>query len=104
MHTAENISDYRITALGGHMIGVKILYDRTIEHSAGRIYLHAVIENINMNLAADFHIVAVDQCINCLLYTSTATPATELMRKLKNREMIERVKGRGKYRFSEQQV
>ena len=34
----------------------------------------------------------------------TATPATELMRKLKNREMIERVKGRGKYRFSEQQV
>ncbi|MBS5605535.1 MAG: putative DNA binding domain-containing protein [Enterocloster asparagiformis] len=34
----------------------------------------------------------------------TATPATELMRKLKNREMIERVKGRGKYKFSEQQV
>ena len=34
----------------------------------------------------------------------TATPATELMRKLKNREMIERVKGRGKYKFSEQHV
>ncbi len=31
----------------------------------------------------------------------TATPATELMRKLKNNELIEHVKGRGKYKFVE---
>lgn len=31
----------------------------------------------------------------------TATPATELMRKLKNSKLIESAKGRGKYRFSE---
>ena len=33
----------------------------------------------------------------------TATPATELMRKLKNSELIARAKGRGKYRFFEQE-
>lgn len=33
----------------------------------------------------------------------TATPATELMRKLRNNGLIESAAGRGKYRFSETQ-
>lgn len=33
----------------------------------------------------------------------TATPATELMRKLKTKELIEHAKGRGKYKFAEPQ-
>lgn len=33
----------------------------------------------------------------------TATPATELMRKMKEAKLIESAKGRGKYKFSEPQ-
>lgn len=33
----------------------------------------------------------------------TATPATELMRKLKDIKLIESTKGRGKYKFSDPQ-
>lgn len=69
VHTAENISNHWITAFGCYIVHIKLLYDRAIKHTAWRIYFHAVIENINVYLAADLHIVTMNQRIdNYLMY------------------------------------
>ena len=64
VHAAENISDDWIAAFGRHIVGVQILHNGTVKHTARRIYLHTVIKNVNVYLAANFHIVTVDQRID----------------------------------------
>ena len=50
--------------MDAYIVCIKLLHDRAIEHSSGRVYFHSVIKNINVYLAADFHIVTVNEGIN----------------------------------------
>ena len=50
--------------MGGNAGQVSFLYSRTVRHTAGRINGKAVIVNINVYLAAQYQIVAVDQRID----------------------------------------
>ena len=69
VHTAENISNHRVAAFGCNIVRIKLLYDRAVKHSTGGIYFHSVIENINVYLADDLHIVTMNQRIdNDLMY------------------------------------
>ena len=61
--SAENICKDGIASCGGNAGQVSFLYSRTVGHTTGRINGKAVIVNINVYLAAQYQIVAVDQRI-----------------------------------------
>ena len=58
--SAENIRKDGIEACGGNAGQIPFLYPRAVGHTTGRINGKTVIVNINVYLAAQYQIIAVD--------------------------------------------
>ena len=70
LHVAElreHIGQNRIAASGWHLVQIAVLYQTAVKHAAWRVDDQPVVVNVDVHLATQFGIVAVDECIHqCL--------------------------------------